>query len=36
MPRGPAWLDRGAKLPPERMDAMFRSMVSQGMRSNAS
>jgi AcrR family transcriptional regulator len=30
------WLDRGAKLPPERMDAMFRSMLSQGMRSDAS
>jgi hypothetical protein len=24
------WLDRGAKLSPDRMDAMFRSMVSQG------
>ncbi len=30
------WLDRGAKLSPERMDAMFRSMVSQGIRSFAS
>ncbi len=30
------WLDRGAKLPPERMDAMFRSMVSQGKCSMAS
>ncbi len=25
------WLDRGAKLAPERMDAMFRSMVTQGI-----
>ncbi len=25
------WLDRGAKVSPERMDAMFRSMVSQGV-----
>ncbi len=30
------WLDRGAKLPPERMDAMFRSMVSRGIGSLAS
>jgi AcrR family transcriptional regulator len=29
------WLDRGAKLSPDRMDAMFRSMVSQGIRSLA-
>jgi AcrR family transcriptional regulator len=26
------WLDRGAKLSPERMDAMFRSMVGHGIR----
>jgi AcrR family transcriptional regulator len=25
------WLDGGAKLPPERMDAMFRRLVAQGM-----
>ena len=30
------WLDRGAKLPPERIDAMFRSMVSAGIHPHTS
>lgn len=25
------WLDRGAKLPPQRMDAMFRRLATEGM-----
>jgi hypothetical protein len=29
------WLDSGAKLPPERVDAMFRRLTTSGVASSA-